>query len=223
MFWNDEGYLLSKRNLDENSIIIDVFTLKHGKCSGIVYGGSSSKKKNFFQIGNKIYLTFKSKNENRIGYFNVELIKAISPLFFDNKKKLTCILSASSILKILLPENQINSKIYKSFESLMKYMHQDDWIKLYIFWELSLIKELGFEIYGSIKKKNSNDKISYIEINDKLFQIPEIILNNEKSITSNLDVRSALSFNKNIIYEHFIIPNKLRFPLSRNILQKYFF
>ena len=223
MFWNDEGYLLSKRNLDENSIIIDVFTLKHGKCSGIVYGGSSSKKKNFFQIGNKIYLTFKSKNENRIGYFNVELIKAISPLFFDNKKKLTCILSASSILKILLPENQINSKIYKSFESLMKFLHQDDWIKLYIFWELSLIKELGFEIHGSIKKKNSNDKVSYIEINDKLFQIPEIILNNAKSITSNLDVRSALSFNKNIIYEHFIIPNKLRFPLSRNILQKYFF
>ena len=88
---------------------------------------------------------------------------------------------------------------------------------------MSLIKELGFEIHGSIKKKNSNDKISYIEINDKLFQIPEIILNNEKSITSNLDVRSALSFNKNIIYEHFIIPNKLRFPLSRNILQKYFF
>ena len=48
MFWNDEGYLLSKRNLDENSIVIDVFTLEHGKCSGIVYGGSSSKKKKLF-------------------------------------------------------------------------------------------------------------------------------------------------------------------------------
>ena len=109
------------------------------------------------------------------------------------------------------------------FENLIKYIHRDDWIKFYIFWELSLIKELGFEIQGSIKKKNSNDKISYIEINDKLFQIPEIITNNEKSITSNSDVRNALSFNKNVIYEHFIIPNKLKFPLSRNILQKYFF
>ena len=111
MFWNDEGYLLSKRNFDENSIIIDVFSLEHGKCSGIVYGGSSSKKKNFFQIGKKMHLKFKSKNENRIGYFNVELIKAISPLFFYNKKKSISILSASSILKILLPENQINKKI----------------------------------------------------------------------------------------------------------------
>ena len=223
MFWNDEGYLLSKRNFDENSIIIDVFTLKHGKCSGIVYGGSSRKKKNLFQIGNKMYITFKSKNENRIGYFNVELIKAISPIFFDNKKKSICILSASSILKILLPENQINKKIYDSLEKLLEYLNQDDWIKLYIFWELSLIKELGFEINGSIKKELSSDKIRYVQINDKLFKIPEIILNKKIVNISNLEVCNALAFNKNVIYEHFIIPNKLRFPLSRNILQKYFF
>jgi len=222
MFWNDEGYLLSKRNLDENSIVIDVFTLEHGKCSGIVYGGSSSKKKNFFQIGNKMYLTFKSKNENRIGYFNVELIKAISPLFFDNKKKSISILSASSILKILLPENQINKKIYRSFEKLLEYMNQDDWIRLYIFWELSLIKELGFEINSSIKKKNLNSEIKYVEINDKLYKIPEIILNKKATRISNSDIVNALTFNKNVLYEHFIIPNKLRFPLSRNILQKYF-
>ncbi len=222
MFWNDEGYLLSKRNFDENSIIIDVFSLEHGKCSGIVYGGSSSKKKNFFQIGNKMHLTFKSKNENRIGYFNVELIKAIAPLFFDNKKKSISILSASSILKILLPENQINKKIYGSFEKLLEYMNQDDWIRLYILWEISLIKELGFEINSSIKKKNLNTEINYVEINDKLYKIPEIILKKGMVKISNPDIINALTFNKNVLYEHFIIPNKLRFPLSRNILQKYF-
>ena len=43
MYWSDEGYLLSKNSFDENSIIVEIFTLKHGKCSGIVYGGSSKK------------------------------------------------------------------------------------------------------------------------------------------------------------------------------------
>ena len=100
-------------------------------------------------------------------------------------------------------------------------MSHADWIKLYILWELSLIKELGFEISGSIKK-NANNKSSYIEINEKLFKIPEIILNKKSTNISNIDVSDALNFNKNVIYEHFIIPNKLRFPLSRNILQKYF-
>ena len=48
MYWNDEGYLLSKNNFDENSIIIECFTLKHGKYTGIVYGGASRKQKKKF-------------------------------------------------------------------------------------------------------------------------------------------------------------------------------
>ncbi|MDC6465703.1 recombination protein O N-terminal domain-containing protein, partial [Pelagibacteraceae bacterium] len=107
MLWTDEGYLLSKSNFDENSIIIDAFTLKHGKYTGIVYGGSSRKQKRNFQLGNKILLNWKSKNENKSGYFSIELIKPVAPLFFDNKRKTACILSAVSILKILLPERQI--------------------------------------------------------------------------------------------------------------------
>ncbi len=81
MYWKDEGYLLHKNNFDENSIIIEVFTLNHGKYKGIVYGGLSKKLKNNFQIGNKILLNFKAKNENRMGYFNVELIRPVVPFF----------------------------------------------------------------------------------------------------------------------------------------------
>tara|TARA_Y100000780_G_scaffold223827_1_gene234582 strand:- start:57 stop:632 length:576 start_codon:yes stop_codon:yes gene_type:complete len=154
MYWKDEGYLLSKHNFDENSIIIETFTLDHGKYTGIVYGGSSKKQKRNFQVGNKILLNWKSKNQNRSGYFNVELINPISPFFFDDKKRSACILSATSILKILLPERQINKKIYNSFENMLFYLKSDNWIKLYINWELSLIKELGFE---TNLKANYND------------------------------------------------------------------
>ena len=146
MYWQDEGYLLSRSNFDENSIIIESFTLNHGKCSGTVYGGSSKKNKKIFQIGNKILIKYKSKNENEIGYFNVELIKHVSPIFFDDKKRSICILTACSILKILLPEHQLNKKIYNSFENLLNNFNSDNWIRLYILWELSLIKELGYEI-----------------------------------------------------------------------------
>ena len=190
MYWIDEGYLLSKNNFDENSIIIEVFTLDHGKCSGIVYGGSSRKQKRSFQIGNKILLNWKSKNENKPGYFTVELIDPISPFYFDDKKRTACILSAASILKILLPERQINQNVYKSFENMLNSLKNDDWIKLYIDWELSLIKELGYET------------------------------DVEKDF--NKDSKKALSFNRNLLMENFILPNRLKFPLFRNILEKYF-
>ena len=190
MYWKDEGYLLSKHNFDENSIIIETFTLDHGKYTGIVYGGSSKKQKRNFQVGNKILLDWKSKNQNRTGYFNVELINPISPFFFDDKKRSVCILSATSILKILLPERQINKKIYNSFENMLFDLKSDNWIKLYINWELSLIKELGFE---TNLKENYND-----------------------------NTKKALIFNRNLLMENFIIPNSLKFPLFRNILENYF-
>ena len=191
MHWSDEGYLLSKNNFNENSIIIEGFTLKHGKCTGIIYGGSSRKQKRNFQIGNKILFNWISKGENRSGYFSTELIKPVSPFFFDDKKKSACILAATSILKILLPEKQINEKIYYSFEKLLEDIKLKNWIKLYINWELLLIKELGFE--DNIKT-NLNE-----------------------------DPRKALSFNRHLLMENFIVPNRLKFPLFRNILENYFY
>ena len=190
MHWQDEGYLLSKNNFDENSIIIETFTLNHGKCTGIVYGGSSRKQKKKIQIGNKILLNWKSKNENKAGYFNVELIEPITPIYFDDKKRSTCILSASSILKLLLPERQENKKIYNSFEKMLQNLKCDNWINLYIEWELLLIKELGYE--------------------KKLYH------------TYDNNIKKALNYNKQLLMENFIVPNKLTFPLFRNILQNYF-
>ena len=145
MYWEDEGYLLSKNNFDENSIIIEVFTLNHGKYSGIVYGGSSRKQKGKIQIGNKFLLNWKSKGENRSGYFNIELDEPISAFFLDDKKRSACILSATSLLKSLLPERQTNNKVYNLFEDMLSKLQSDNWINIYINWELSLIKELGFE------------------------------------------------------------------------------
>ena len=222
MHWTDEGYLLSKNNFGENSIIIEAFTLKHGKCTGIVYGGSSRKQKSNFQIGNKILLNWKSKGENRSGYFNIELIEAITPLFFDDKKKSICILSAAAILKILLPERQINENIYNSFEKMLNDLKTENWIHFYICWEFLLIKELGFEI-NLLNKNNYNDvSKNSIKINNKSFKIPKILLNTNIIKNYNEEIKEALIFNKNLLLENFIIPNNLKLPLSRNILENYY-
>ena len=102
MNWEDECYLLSKRKFRENANIINVFTSERGKISGIVYGGNSRKIRNFLQISNKLYIINNSKSENKIGYFKAELIKPITPLFFDNKEKTSALISICSLLNILL-------------------------------------------------------------------------------------------------------------------------
>lgn len=221
MFWQDEGYLLGKNNLDENSIVIDTFTLNHGKFSGVLYGGSSKKQKKFIQVGNKIMLNWKSKGENKNGYFSAELIKPISPQYFDDKKKSICILSALSILKILLPDRQNNKMIYLSFDQMIEKLSENNWIIYYLLWELSLVKDLGYEI--NYKKQKSNDLVKNItNINGKFFQIPDFLAEKKVENITNNEIKRGLIFNKNLLMENFIIPNQLDFPFSRNILEKYY-
>ena len=146
MIWDDTGYLISKNKYSENSLIVELFTKNHGKVSGIVYGGSSKKIKNYLQIGNKLFANYNSKNENRIGYFKFEIIEASSPFFFDNKEKLNCLISAMQLIRILNAEAQKNLKIYDLIDNFFKLLKSENWIQNYIYWELELFSLLGYDL-----------------------------------------------------------------------------
>ena len=133
MNWEDDCYLLSKRKFRENANIINIFTKKKGRIDGIVYGGNSRKIRNYMQIANKLFVSHSSKSENKIGYFKTELIKPISPFYFNDKERTSALISICSLLKILLPEGQPNKKIYISFENLINSFNFDNWIYFYIF------------------------------------------------------------------------------------------
>jgi DNA repair protein RecO (recombination protein O) len=225
MNWQDEGFLLSKTKFRENGNIINVFTSSHGKVSGIVYGGNSRKIRNFLQISNKIFIFYNSKGDNRIGYFKTELVEAISPKYFNNKKKTTSLLSLSSILNLLLPESQPNKNLFLSVENFLNELDQDNWIINYVFWELNLIKELGFDPYLEQFSKNL-DKTSghkIIEIDNIKYQTPVFLLKKKHNeILDNKDISTALSFTRNLLSNKFFIPNNLIFPKARIIFENYF-
>ena len=225
MNWQDEGFLLSKIKFRENANIINVFTNTRGKVSGIVYGGSSRKIRNFLQISNKIFTIYSSKSENRLGYFKTELVEAISPKYFNDKKKTTALLSSSSILNLLLPESQPYKKLYTSFENLLKNFDNDDWIIHYIYWELVLLKELGFDPYLEqfFDTVSDNNMQKTIEIDNVKYQVPTFLITKKKiDILDAKLITTALSFTRNILTNKFFLPNNLLFPKSRIILENYF-
>ena len=47
MNWIDTGFLISKNKYNENSLIVEIFTKDHGKTTGIIFGGTSKKIKNY--------------------------------------------------------------------------------------------------------------------------------------------------------------------------------
>ena len=225
MIWEDECYLLSKRKFRENANIINIFTQKKGKIDGIVYGGTSRKVKNYLQISNKLFVSHISKSESRIGYFKTELIKPISPLYFNDKKRISALTSICSLLNILLPESQPNKKIYNTFENLIDSINLENWIFIYIFFEIYLIKELGYDtnLNEHLNNNKDNQALMKIKIDGYIYEIPNFLIHKKipHNFTNTL-IRKSLYFTRQVMQNKFFIPNNLLFPKSRIFLENYF-
>ena len=224
MIWEDECYLLSKKKFRENANIINIFTHKKGKIDGIVYGGNSRKIRNYLQISNKLFVSHNSKGENKIGYFKTELIKPISPLYFNDKERTSALISICSLLNILLPDSQPNKNIYNSFENFINSINIENWIYLYIFFEINLIKELGYDTNLKQYENNNDAKVlNKIKIDGYIYEIPNfLILKEIPENYNNAVIRKSLYFTRQVLQNKFFIPNNISFPKSRVILENYF-
>ena len=85
-----------------------------------------------------------------------------------------------------------------------------------------MIKELGFEINFLNRTTSGNEADNLIEINNRSFKIPKLLLKSDVKKNHNNEIKEALIFNKNLIMENFFVPHRLKFPSFRNILENYY-
>jgi len=218
MIWKDTGYLLSKNRYNENSLIAEFFTKDHGRVSGIIFGGTSKKIKNYLQIGNKIHINCNLKSENRIGYFKIEIQEAITPFYFDNKQKLSCISSAMNLIKILTADSQKNQSIYHLIKNFYFLLKDNNWIKNYIFWELELFKVVGYDLeFGNlVDKKIVDNKLKYISksLTEKKI-VPNFLVDKSKNFEDLTTLLHGLKLVGDYLDKTILKPNNLTQPISR--------
>ena len=218
MIWDDTGFLLSKNRYNENSLISEIFTEEHGKVSGIIFGGTSKKIKNYLQIGNKFHVSFNSKSENKIGYFKIEIDQPLSPLYFDDQQKLLCITSAMHLIKILTADFQKNVNIYYSIENFYLMLKNDNWIKNYIFWELELFKNLGYDLEFKelVKKEIINNQPYYVSKSlTETKIVPDFLVDKNHNHVDIKNLLDGLKLVGNYLEKTILKPNNLSQPLSR--------
>ena len=218
MNWIDECFLISKNRYSENSLISELYTKEHGKVSGIIFGGTSKKIKNYLQIGNKLHVNYNSKNENKIGYFKIEILNAFSPLYFDHKQKLSCITSSMNLIKILTAESQSNTKIYTLIENLFLILKENDWLKKYIFWELDLLKLLGYDLeLENLVEKNlvENEIIYYVTSSSEKKYVPSFLIEKDIKVNDLKTLLNGLNLVGDFLDKTILKPNNLNYPNSR--------
>ena len=218
MIWKDTGYLLSKNQYNENSVIAEFFTCQHGKISGIIFGASSKKIKNYLQLGNKVHLNFNSKNDIRLGHIKVEIEEALAPLFFDNKQKLACLVSSMSLIKLLTVESQENIKIYNLLDDLFILLKKSEWLKNFVFWELKLLKLIGYDL--ELKNIANSEivngkKFFYVKTQNEKKFIPNFLIENENNSNDYKSLINGLKLVGDYLDKSILKPNNIAFPISR--------
>ena len=218
MIWDDIGFLLAKNRYNENSLISDIFTENHGKVSGIIFGGSSKKIKNYLQVGNKVHINFNSKSENKIGYFKIEIQQALSPIYFDNPQKLSCIISAMQLVRLLTADSQSNKNIYTLINKFYLILEKENWIKEYIFWELELFKLVGYdlELKKLVDKKIIGNEFQYVSkssIEKKV--IPNFLIDKNDDEVDLINLQKGLKLVGDYLEKTILKPNNLSQPKSR--------
>ena len=218
MNWIDEGFLISKNRYSENSLIVEIYTKQHGKTSGIIFGGTSKKIKNYLQIGNKLHVNYNSKSANKIGYFKIEILNFYSPLYFDNKQKLSCIITAMNLIKILTVESQSNIKVYELIHKFFLMLNDENWIKSYIFWELELLKYLGYDLeLENIVKKDiiENKTVYYASTSYEKKYVPNFLIEKDLEVDDIKTLLNGLKIVGDYLDKTILKPNSLNYPNSR--------
>jgi len=217
MKFDDKGFLLNKTKYNENSSIAEFYTENNGKISGIIFGSTSKKIKNFLLIGNQFSINYQSKNLTKVGYFKIEIENIFTPHFLDDEIKLNCIVYSLNLIKILTVENQSNNQIYHQIFKLFNILKKDDWLKEFIFWELEIIKLVGYDInfneYIDKKKLTNND--TYVSTLDGEREIPIFLLKNDNSNIKYDELKVGLKIVGDFLNKSVLLPNNISFPLSR--------
>ena len=200
MNWQDKGFLLNINKFNENSSISEFYTESRGKVSGIIFGSTSKKIKNYLFVGNKFHINL---------------------LIYD-KLKLFCILYSIDIIRLLSVENQKNKSIFDHIAYLFKTISSNFNIENFVFWELELLKIFGYELnyLDHTHLLNRNGKSNFVSKSDKSKVIPNFLINKNTDLINKTDLIQAFNLTEDFINKSVLNDNNLNLPVSRGEILK---
>ncbi len=218
-----KGILLNSKVYKDNDLLIKFLSNSDEVISGIVYGGLSKKKRNIYQTG--FFLEFEIFQKfNKPNYINAELIKPYISVIIENKYKINCLLSITSLINLSIIEGQKVNNIYKTvYDFLIIMIKNKKWFKHYCFFLFQLLKILGYEIdfvknnqykYFNLKTMEFSNLKSYDTI-----EYPFNIFNNDNNINI-ISVKNLFEIFESVITKYHLSNYNLRLPNQYHLFKK---
>lgn len=144
--WDDQGIVLSARAHGEGGAIVVLLTENHGRHTGYVHGGMSSKKRGTIERGTLVRAEWQSRVSDNLGSYTLESEKGLPINILDDGLKLKSLLSACVLCDAALPEREGHAGLYHGLLALIESFEGEHWQYAYIMWEIQLLRELGFRL-----------------------------------------------------------------------------
>lgn len=147
MDWRDTGILLTTRKHGETALILDVFTLGHGRQTGVLRGGASRKRAASLQPGAQLDVTWRARLDDHMGAFTAEPQRSRMAAALADRLALAGLSAVTALLAYALPEREAHPTLYRHSEQLLDLLGQPAlWPLAYLRWEMRLLEEMGFAL-----------------------------------------------------------------------------
>lgn len=219
-----KGILLFTKAYKENDLFIKFLSSSDEIISGIIYGGLSRKKRNIIQIGFNLLFDVSTKG-NMPPSIKAELIEPYISVIINDKYKLNCLMSITSLINLSIIEGQKVKDIYKTSENFLKLMfYNKKWIKEYFIFLFKLLKIIGYEIdlYGNNNKKYFN--LETLDFSNTYAQssveFPHHLLDNNLSKIDVYSVNQILKIFEFVFEKHHLSNFNLSLPNQYQLFKK---
>jgi DNA repair protein RecO (recombination protein O) len=122
------------------------------------------------------------------------------------------------LIKLLTAEAQSNKEIFILIDKFFEILTSDNWIQEYIFWELELLKLLGYdlELKNMVEKEIIDNKINYfVKSSSEKKNIPNFLIDENYKNVDLKNLLKGLKLVTDYLEKSILRPNNLNLPSSR--------
>jgi DNA repair protein RecO (recombination protein O) len=229
MHWSDTGIVLATRKHGERALLLHVLTLEHGRHSGLLRNGQSSKQRGWYVTGNQLDLSWRARLSEHLGTFRAELEKSHAASFINDGPRLAALAAAAALADATLPDQEPHPRAYRGLLDLIAALESDrGWAELYVRWELDLLAELGFGLdLASCAATGRNDNLIYVSprsgqavsasagepFRDKLLLLPHFLLVDARPTPAEL--ADGLALTGFFLERRVVEPHGRKMPAAR--------
>jgi DNA repair protein RecO (recombination protein O) len=232
MEWTDEAIVLSARPHGEAAVVATLLTHNHGRHSGLVQGGRSSKQRGNLQPGNRVSARWRARLADHLGNFTVEPVHNASAGMLDDPLRLACLVSACAMTEVALPDREPHEPVFHGLAALLEALEAPLWAPAYVRWELGLLQELGFGLdLGTCAATGANDALAFVSprtgravslsagepYRDKLLTLPGFLIGQAASRSGGLEeeVLAGLELTGHFLDRHAFASRDTAMPAAR--------